>query len=48
MYFEFGTGLSASQILAPYPQWVKILHEVLCGMEEGPINQASLIYSTTF
>ncbi|HKL95650.1 MAG TPA: hypothetical protein VJ856_00055 [Paludibacteraceae bacterium] len=22
-YFEFGTGLSASQILAPYPQWVK-------------------------
>ena len=23
MYFEFGTGLSASQILAPYPQWVK-------------------------
>ena len=23
VYFEFGTGLSASQILAPYPQWVK-------------------------
>ena len=23
MYFEFGTGLSAAQILAPYPQWVK-------------------------
>ena len=22
-YLEFGTGLSASQILAPYPQWVK-------------------------
>ena len=22
-YFEFGTGLSAVQILAPYPQWVK-------------------------
>ena len=22
-YVEFGTGLSASQILAPYPQWVK-------------------------
>ncbi len=22
-YFEFVTGLSASQILAPYPQWVK-------------------------
>ena len=22
-YFEFGTGLSAQQILAPYPQWVK-------------------------
>ena len=22
-YFEFGTGLSAAQILAPYPQWVK-------------------------
>ena len=22
-YFEFGTGLSASQILATYPQWVK-------------------------
>ena len=22
-YFEFGTGVSASQILAPYPQWVK-------------------------
>lgn len=22
-YIEFGTGLSASQILAPYPQWVK-------------------------
>ena len=23
VYFEFGTGVSASQILAPYPQWVK-------------------------
>ena len=23
VYLEFGTGLSASQILAPYPQWVK-------------------------
>ena len=23
VYFEFGTGLSAAQILAPYPQWVK-------------------------
>ena len=22
-YFEFGTGLSAASILAPYPQWVK-------------------------
>lgn len=22
-YFEFGTGLSAREILAPYPQWVK-------------------------
>ena len=22
-YIEFGTGLSASQILAPYPKWVK-------------------------
>jgi len=22
-YIEFGTGLSASQILAPYPSWVK-------------------------
>jgi hypothetical protein len=22
-YVEFGTGLSATQILAPYPQWVK-------------------------
>ena len=22
-YVEFGTGLSAAQILAPYPQWVK-------------------------
>lgn len=22
-YFEFGTGLSAKEILAPYPQWVK-------------------------
>jgi hypothetical protein len=22
-YFEFGTGLSAGQILAPYPQWIK-------------------------
>ena len=22
-YIEFGTGLSAAQILAPYPQWVK-------------------------
>jgi len=23
VYFEFGTGLSAAQILEPYPQWVK-------------------------
>ena len=23
VYLEFGTGLSASQILEPYPQWVK-------------------------
>ena len=23
VYFEFGTGLSAKTILAPYPQWVK-------------------------
>jgi len=22
-YFEFGTGLSAGEILAPYPQWIK-------------------------
>ena len=22
-YFEFGTGLSAQSILAPYPQWIK-------------------------
>lgn len=22
-YFEFGTGLSAKEILAPYPQWIK-------------------------
>jgi hypothetical protein len=22
-YFEFGTGLSAREILAPYPQWIK-------------------------
>ena len=22
-YFEFGTGLSAQQILAPYPQWIR-------------------------
>ena len=22
-YIEFGTGLSAQEILAPYPQWVK-------------------------
>lgn len=22
-YFEFGTGLSAERILAPYPQWIK-------------------------
>ena len=27
-YIEFGTGLSAREILAPYPQWVKdIAHE---------------------
>ena len=27
-YIEFGTGLSAQEILAPYPQWVKdIAHE---------------------
>lgn len=22
-YLEFGTGLSAGEILAPYPQWIK-------------------------
>ena len=27
-YIEFGTGLSAREILAPYPQWVKdVAHE---------------------
>ena len=27
-YIEFGTGLSAREILAPYPQWIKdIAHE---------------------
>lgn len=26
-YFEFGTGLSAIEILAPYPQWVKDIAE---------------------
>ena len=47
MYFEFGTGLSASQILAPYPQWVKdIAYEYYVSGKGTLIG--NLIYSTTF
>ena len=36
-YVEFGTGLSAAQILAPYPQWVKDIAFEYYVNGEGPL-----------
>ena len=43
-YIEFGTGLSAREILAPYPQWVKdIAHEFYVNVQ-GKLQGKTYLY----
>ena len=44
-YIEFGTGLSAREILAPYPQWIKdIAHEFYVS-GEGKLKGKPYLYN---
>ena len=44
-YIEFGTGLSAREILAPYPQWIKdIAHEFYVN-GQGKLQGKPYIYN---
>ncbi|MGM1431155.1 hypothetical protein ACS126_18010 [Sphingobacterium lactis] len=47
-YIEFGTGLSAREILAPYPQWVKDIAWTFKGDFDGSLKGSPYLYSNYF
>jgi len=47
-YFEFGTGLSARQILAPYPDYVKKLAWTFKGDVDGTLKGIPYFYPNYF
>ena len=44
-YIEFGTGLSAREILAPYPQWVKDIAYEFYVSGEGKLKGKPYLYN---
>ena len=44
-YFEFGTGLSARQILAPYPQWIKDIAYEFYETGKGTLKGKPYLYN---
>lgn len=44
-YIEFGTGLSAAQILAPYPQWIKDIAMQFYITGEGTLKGKPYLYN---
>lgn len=47
-YFEFGTGLSAASILAPYPQWVKDIAMTFYINGKGTLKGKPYFYPAVF
>ncbi|MDD2300627.1 MAG: hypothetical protein PHU69_13455 [Fermentimonas sp.] len=43
-YFEFGTGLSAGDILAPYPQWIKDIARKFFVTGQGTLKGKPYLY----
>jgi hypothetical protein len=43
-YFEFGTGLSAAQILAPYPKWIKDIAKQFYVNGKGTLKGKPYLY----
>jgi len=44
-YIEFGTGLSAREILAPYPQWIKDIAYEFYVSGEGKLKGKPYLYN---
>ncbi|SEG75841.1 HK97-gp10 family putative phage morphogenesis protein [Sphingobacterium lactis] len=44
-YIEFGTGLSAKEILAPYPQWIKDIAWKYKRPEDGTLKGKPYLYN---
>src|SRR5690606_1450053 len=44
-YIEFGTGLSAREILAPYPQWVQDIAWTFKGDFDGTLKGSPYLYN---
>lgn len=47
-YFEFGTGLSARSILAPYPDWVKTIAMTFYKSGDGTLKGQPYLYPAVF
>lgn len=47
-YFEFGTGLSAREILQPYPQWVKDIAMKFYINGKGTLQGKPYLYPAVF
>ena len=47
-YFEFGTGLSAKSILAPYPQYVKDVARAFYETGEGTLKGKPYLFPAVF
>ena len=43
-YFEFGTGLSAREILAPYPEWIREIAWKFKRPEDGTLKGKPYLY----
>ena len=43
-YFEFGTGLSAGEILSPYPQWIKDIARKFFVTGQGTLKGKPYLY----
>lgn len=47
-YFEFGTGMSAIEILAPYPEWVKAIARKFYINGMGTLQGKPYLYPAVF
>lgn len=44
-YIEFGTGLSAREILAPYPQWIKDIAWTFKKKQDGTLKGSPYLFN---